>query len=69
MSNPRFVKIDDTTSFRDHNSYVVDQDAVRHLYTCDGDRITTFAAAVTDDGDLLLSPGTRPWTKDRPNVG
>ena len=60
MSNHRFVKIDDTTSFRDHDSYVVDQDALRHLYSCDGDRITIFAATVTNDENLLLSPGTRP---------
>lgn len=57
MSNPRFVKSDDTTSFRDHDSYVVDNGAVRHLYTCDGDRIPTFAASVTNDEIFFFLQG------------
>ncbi len=57
MSNPTFVKIDDTTSFRDHDSYVVDQDALRHLYSCDGDRITIFAATVTNDEIFFFLQG------------
>ena len=57
MSNPRFVKIDDATSFRDHDSYVVERDGVRHLYSCDGDRITTFAATVTNDEIFFFLQG------------
>jgi hypothetical protein len=69
MPKPRFTKTDDTTSFRDHDSYLVDRDNFRILRDCNGDRITTFGDNVTDDDIFFFLQGLAHGEKTGRAIG